>query len=250
MPQPTSALDPTDPRPAPGDSEGYAAATSPEQPVTKGLAIGDRRKGRRPLTPSAPSTSPSTRPSRRGFRSPGERLPETPPEVRQRFDDALEASRAGRMGEALRMLEALLDLDPTHVKAHSLMGGILVRSHRLAEAQAVCEGALVLDPLCLEAFLMLGLIAQVAGRDGEALKRFREVLQLDRTCWLAHFGLAELLAARGDRPGARQAYQAALRVLVAGPPRDRGHEYFPLAFRAEQYTARCLHRIAQLQDPG
>ena len=204
--------------------------------------IQDRRRTRRPPPPPArvpPLAPPAPRPVGPPAAGPGPRRP------RDLFDDALACARSRREGPALALLNTLLEGDPGHVKAHSLKASLLLATARPDEARTVCEAALALDPLCLEACLMLGIIARQKGNTPEALKRFRDAIYLEPDCWFAHYHQSELQLAKGERLRARTGFEAALRILVAGPP-SRG--FFPLGFNPEEFIARCRHKLTLLQE--
>ena len=187
--------------------------------------------------PRVPATADPPRPNGHG-----------PHHSRRAFDDALALAVDRRFPEALCVLDALIERDPTFIKAWSLKGSILMSSSRLTEARALCLEALQQDPFCLEAFLILGITARHQGDDEEARRRFREAIYLDPACWLAHFYLAEIVFAQGDRKHARSSYEAALRLLRQGSSAERGRELFPLFFNAEEFIAICSHKLSLLQQ--
>jgi chemotaxis protein methyltransferase CheR len=221
-----------------------------------GMEIQDRRRARR--TPPGPDRTPgpgtpaggaaAIREGARAADPPAPRpRPAAPGPARARglFDDALDCARGQREPEALAILATLLEAQPGHVRAHTLKACVLLALARSGEARSAAEAALALDPLCLEACLILGLVSRQEGDDLGALKRFREAIYLDASCWFAHYGQAEILAAKGERARARTGFETALRLLAAG---DSGQGLFPLKFNAEEFVTLCRHKLARLQD--
>jgi chemotaxis protein methyltransferase CheR len=172
------------------------------------------------------------------------------PNAHTLFDDALGLAHDNRLDAALELLDTLIGRDDTFVKAYLLKGTILLNSSRFDEARENCDKALANNPLCLEASLMLGIIARHDENDDEALRRFREAIYLDSACWPGHFYTAEISYARGDMKRACSAYESALRILEGEPSADRAQTFFPLAFKADQFTAICRHKLARIRVQG
>jgi chemotaxis protein methyltransferase CheR len=173
--------------------------------------------------------------------------PALPATVRSLFDAALEHAHAARNPEALRILDELLGLDSTFLKAHSLKACVLMNGGRHEQARQTCERALELDAMCLEACLMLGVIARSEDNDDMAQKRFREAMYQDPDCWLAHYYLAEIHFLRGERGRARAGYESALRILQDPSLLKRGRSLFPLSFKAEPFVHICRHKLALIK---
>ena len=184
-----------------------------------------RRNRRRPVSRTAPAAEP-------GFRSPKDPLAE-----------ALACARSRLDGQALAILDGLLEQDPGHIQALALKASVLLAGERPGEARPVAEAALALDPCCLEPHLILGLIAHHQGDDLAAVKRFREAIYLEATCWFAYYTQAEILFAMGERSRARTGYKAALRLLGTGAYH---RSFFPLAFDPADCITLCRHRLALL----
>jgi chemotaxis protein methyltransferase CheR len=197
---------------------------------------GDGPGIREPRQPGAPRARPAV-PAAAG--RPSRRL------TQGLFEDALECARSRREAPALTLLDALLELQPGHARAHALKAGVLLAAARHEEARAACDAALALDPLCLEACLMLGVIARRRGDDLAALKRFREAIYLDPSCWFAHYSQAEVLLARGEGPRSRAGFEAALRLLAAG---TSPQGFYPLSSSAADFSSRCRRQLALLQN--
>lgn len=168
------------------------------------------------------------------------------PDVKERFDAAIEMAHNNQHDKALAVLDAIIEQDGTFEKAYCLKGSLLLSASRFDEARIVCEAILVLDSLCLEAYLMLGMIARQKGDYDGAFKRFREAIYLDSSCWLAHFYSAEILFAQQDWKRARNSFDTALKILEKGSLKEQGQAFFPLSFNAEQFIVICRHKLSLL----
>ncbi len=162
------------------------------------------------------------------------------------FERALTLARDKEYGGALGELERLLAADPGSARGHTLKGSILINLNRFVEATAACEAALEADRWWLEGHLLLGVIARFANREDDAYCRFREALYIEPSCWLAHFYLAEIHAARGEAQSARREYELVMKIVGKGERLDAGLTFFPLAFQAEQMVNLCRHNLGKL----
>lgn len=214
------------------------------------LPVSDRREVRRPAA-KAPSLPEHSRPPaivrREGHPPSINPRPTSGKDVRRQFDDALELAHASQWQEALGLLDELLKLDASFIKAHTLRACVLMNGARHEEARQACERALELDAMCLEGVLMLGVIARHDGNDDLAHRRFREALYLESNCWLAHYYLAEIHFLKGDGKRARAGYESTLRILGDGGLLKAGRSLFPLSFRAESFIDICRHKLSLLK---
>ena len=111
----------------------------------------------------------------------------------EHFDD-------GRLDQALAIFDALLALDPKHVRAHINRGGALANIGDSAGALAAYDAALALDPEHVLAHYNRGVVLWDQGegdRDG-ALAAFDAAVALDPDYALAHYRRGLVLGAKGD----------------------------------------------------
>jgi chemotaxis protein methyltransferase CheR len=172
------------------------------------------------------------------------------PDVRERFDAAIEMAHNKQHEKALAILDAIIAQDNSFEKAYTLKGSLLLSLSRFDKVRTICEAILRRDPLCLEAYLMLGMVARQERDDDDALTRFREAIYLDSSCWLAHFYSAEILFTQQDGRRARSGYDAALRILEKGSLQEHGQDFFPLSFNAGQFIVICRHKMSLLKGNG
>jgi chemotaxis protein methyltransferase CheR len=224
------------------------------------VAFGDRRtEGLAPANLPAPATASAGRPSdpasevsaERADRPANEQMAQCPQRTsRPGFDGALTLAREKRYDEALARIDEFLLAEPSFVKGHMLKAGILVDLRRTDEARRACLLGLQEDRWCLEGHLLLGLMARAEESDGEAIDRFREAIYIQPSCWLAHFHLAQIQAARREVANARREYEVVMRLLGKGSLSGHGLTFFPLAFPAGQVMNLCRHNLATLERAG
>lgn len=84
--------------------------------------------------------------------------------------------RAGRLGEALSLLERAVEQAPELAAAHTNLGVALLASGRLGEAETWLRHALELDPASPEALVNLAQVLYATGRPEEAEECLRRAL--------------------------------------------------------------------------
>lgn len=84
--------------------------------------------------------------------------------------------QTGRLGDAERMLQAILAQNPRDGTAHNLYGGLEIGKGRETEARRHFEEAIECDPGLAEPYLNLGLIAQNSGDVNKAIACYRSFL--------------------------------------------------------------------------
>jgi cytochrome c-type biogenesis protein CcmH/NrfG len=109
-----------------------------------------------------------------------------------------------RAGEALSHLERATRAFPDHPNLQASLGAALVRTGRFEEGQRQLEAVLRRRPDHIEALTAMGFALAESGRGTDALGYFeRAVARSPRTPG-AHYGLARLYLALGDRPRAER----------------------------------------------
>lgn len=166
-------------------------------------------------TPVAPVRPPVPRPA--ASRSRARRGPSSPPVTvaaapagttsNERAIAALEAARAGRHAEALRLTAAALEKDAFDAQA------LFVR----------------------------GFLELASGAPQEAVQSLRAALYADPTFGLAAFMLGRAHDASGEPGQARRAYQRSLRILK---PSDHRHDYLLAQVDLKDIVAACRLRLS------
>jgi cytochrome c-type biogenesis protein CcmH/NrfG len=123
--------------------------------------------------------------------------------------DAL--SRQRRSGEAVALLEEIVQAHPENGEAWLLLGQILVRQRHSAQAERALEQAVRVDPNSVEAWFQLGVARVFQHNPRGAMDAFSEVVRLKPDHTLGHFNLGLCRKQLGDRAGAAGALRQALR---------------------------------------
>lgn len=166
------------------------------------------------------------------------------------FGCALSLAGEKRYGKALEHIDALLEMDPSFVKAHTLKAGIMLDSGDLKGAEAACLKAVALDRWCLEAHLLEALMAKSLGDADRALKKFREAVYIRPSCWLAHLYLGDIYRDGANMKKACREYEIVKNLLSNGGFPDHGLTLFNLPFTAAQVVQLCRHNLSALGESG
>jgi len=119
---------------------------------------------------------------------------------------------AGRLDEAVRKLEELVQKDPDNPAVHLALSSVHFRRHDAGNAIAAGRRAVQLNPESAVAVLDLAFAHQAADRVDEATAGFERVLELDPENLKALVNLAEIRWKRGEREKALDLYQRAAAV--------------------------------------
>jgi Flp pilus assembly protein TadD len=128
---------------------------------------------------------------------------------------------AGRSAEAETAFVKALKLDPYLTDARNNLGAVYDATGRKAEAQKEYETVLkdTTYPSPEKVYLNLGLLYGSQGRDAESIAELRKAVEINPKFWRAHFELASML----DRAG--QLDEAAREYEVAAPDYKNSGEY-------------------------
>lgn len=163
------------------------------------------------------------------------------------FEAAVSAAKEKKYGQALKHLERLLLLDPSHAGACILKAGVLMNMKRLEDAEEACLRGLELDKWHAEAYLLLGLISRNRGDDKAALKRFKEALYISPSIWPAHYYMAEIYRSEGAAEKACREYEIVARLIGNGSG-EHGFAFFSLSSGEKEIERLCRHNIAGLRS--
>lgn len=100
---------------------------------------------------------------------------EAPPAVQRdnALDEAVRAMGDGEHAEALKQIDAAIELDPGGAHLHQVRGSVLFHLERYPDAVAAYDQALKLNPRNAEAALGAALALRMMDREGEALARLK-----------------------------------------------------------------------------
>lgn len=113
------------------------------------------------------------------------------------FTDAVKHHQAGRLNNAERLYERVLEVQPDHAYSLNNLGAVLKAQGRLEEAISSCEQAISVKSDYAEAHCNLGLIFFGQGRLDKAATIFGRALSIKPDYAEAHFGLGAILHQQG-----------------------------------------------------
>ncbi len=97
------------------------------------------------------------------------------------FQNALSALQTGKLGDAVRLFDAVLRVEPKHVGALNLMGVALTQLKRFAEAEKYFRRALEHHARSDATLFNYGTVLKALNRPAEALRCFDEALKINRS---------------------------------------------------------------------
>ena len=142
------------------------------------VARPDEASGRAPAPPIAPAVAlrAAAAPS---IETQAPALPAVDVATRAQFDRALQAQRAGRNDEAMRLWTAFVQAHPALGGAHANLGLLHRQAGRDADAVAALERAVELSPTQPSFFNELGIAYRTAGQFAKAQQAYESALSLD-----------------------------------------------------------------------
>jgi tetratricopeptide (TPR) repeat protein len=134
------------------------------------------------------------------------------PPLARIFEQAVSLQQRGRLGEAARLHQAVLERDPRHLGALQLLGVIHAQQGRLDSAVRLLRKAAQRDPGAAEIRNNLGLALHALGRHREAADCFEKAIAINPRYAIARNNLGIALAALGRRDDAIACYERALAI--------------------------------------
>lgn len=169
-----------------------------------------------PTQPPQPAPTPGAAVAVPAAAPPPRKVPPPPPPAPREPDSpelAMAAWRAGRVPDALAMLERIAIAHPESPAGPHLTAKILASLVRMDEAGEAAVQAIARDPLFAPSHYLHGLILQEQGHTDDALEELRRAVYLDPTLALARFALAALFAATGQAARAAREFDTLTHLL-------------------------------------
>jgi len=135
--------------------------------------------------------------------------PDSPSSLPALFQEALEASRAGRFGEALPLWNRVLEQAPKDAAAWSNRGNVQLALGDPLAAIADQDHSLLLEPDNADPHLNRGTAEEALGRWDAAAADYAWILERNPLDASALYNLGNVLGSRGDWQGARDSFVAA-----------------------------------------
>lgn len=126
------------------------------------------------------------------------------------MQQALAASQANDVDNAIRLWSEVSQCDPSSPMPHLLLGAELAQCGRIAEAEAAFANAILLSPALLIARFQLGLLQFTSGRIGIALLTWKPIVEADVHSALSSFVEGFAALARDDFAVAIAAFEAGI----------------------------------------
>jgi protein O-GlcNAc transferase len=126
------------------------------------------------------------------------------------FHNALLALQAGKLGDAERLLKAMLRGEPKHVEALNLLGVVLGRLGRNRQALASFDRTLAIAPNSVEAWYGRGMTLLAMNEPGQAIKSFERVIAAKPDFSQVRLLRAKLLVDLGRQDAALEAIDACI----------------------------------------
>jgi len=118
----------------------------------------------------------------------------------------------GRLGEALRELEAAIILDPENAAAHINLGNVYSDLGRVDDAIQEYKTASTLRPDYVDPHYDLGIVYQNLGRFDEAIREYQAAIRLDPGLPRPHNNLGRVYFEKGKLPDALEEFEKAVKI--------------------------------------
>ena len=133
-------------------------------------------------------------------------------ELNKQLETAFGHHVAGRVAQAEALYKMVLEAEPSHVQALSMLGMMLMDSQRIKEAEALFDRLLAIDPENPHALHNLGRLMQVRGNDQKAVVLLRRAGKIKPDLAPIHNDLAVSLHRLGQFDEALLALDRALAI--------------------------------------
>ena len=132
--------------------------------------------------------------------------------ARARFNHGAALQQNGRLDEAEKEYNAVLQIDPNYVKAHMNLGQLFVSKEKLENAEKYYQKAIALEPQTGEIHSGYAYLLERLGRMEEARREYENALRLSPKSARLFYTYGAFLDKRGERDAAITQYQHALDV--------------------------------------
>jgi predicted O-linked N-acetylglucosamine transferase (SPINDLY family) len=128
----------------------------------------------------------------------------------EKWQQALEHHRRGRLAPAKAAYKQILAIQPRHIEALHLLGVIALQTGNAQGAVQLIEKAIAIKPVHAEAYFNRGLALRQMGQPEAALASYEQAIKLDAHHAGAHFNRANLLKDRHQFEKALAGYDQAI----------------------------------------
>lgn len=138
--------------------------------------------------------------------------PQQQNEIDRIFDLAQQYHAAGRLAEAERGYQKILQAMPHHPPALHFLGVLAMSAGKTKNAIDLIKRAIAAKPDYVEAHSNLGNALQQQGKIDRAITSYRKAIEIDPGYAVAHMNLGATLLQRGDAAGAVDSLERAIAV--------------------------------------
>ncbi len=124
---------------------------------------------------------------------------------------------AGRLVEAVPVLEKVISFDPSSFLAHLTLGNVFLRLRRLPDATAHLEKALAIQPQNPSVHNNIGNVLKASGSFERAAHHYRQTILLQPNHHRAHYNLGVSLRELGAVDDAMASFQTAMAIVPQMP---------------------------------
>lgn len=134
--------------------------------------------------------------------------------TQEKVGQAQSLFRAGRVGDALAIMEEALESEPDNARLHSMYGTLCFQAGRYADAEKAFKAALELDSYLTDAHNFLGAVYAEQGRGAEAEEQYKIALRDPAypTPELVYLNLGLLYVSRGEDELAVAPFRSAVEI--------------------------------------
>ena len=151
--------------------------------------------------------------------------------------------QAGRLSEAARLYETVLEQQPDHAEAAHLLGLVAYRSGRLDEACELIRRAILADGSQSTYHFNLGVVSQRKGAVVEAEEAYREAITRFPRHVDALVNLGNLLRDQGRLEEAVESYR---RALAANPAAVEAHNGLGVALKEQGLVREAIEQYREV----
>ena len=130
-------------------------------------------------------------------------------ELQNQFREAVRYTSAGKLVEALSILQSLVEKDPENARYHTKLAEVRYHLKEYENAMTVCQRAKELDPEADVPYIIAGMCYEKTGQKDLALTEYMSAKTLDPECELTRFRIASIMEEKGDKIEALFEYRMA-----------------------------------------
>jgi protein O-GlcNAc transferase len=153
------------------------------------------------------------------------------------IEHAVVLHQAGRIDEACRIYECILDVDPTNADALHLLGLVFYGRGETERAVCLIRSAIEEKPDISNFYRNLGAVLEAQGKQEEALAAYDQAVRIDPYCAGAHYGRGNMMTRLTRLADACEAYRQAIEIA---PDYAEAHNSLGVALEQQGFLPDAL----------